>query len=127
MLYQIFQYIQTDSYPGGLRQFIGDLVSMSIFLMVLQMAFSLFSWLLLLTVINLSVKIAPNAKILKLITFIATLVIATATCLLIAGPHGQFMHDKNYVYLILCNCLCAGVAVWIFKLATINEYEFAGN
>jgi len=127
LLYQVFQYVQTDSYPGGLRQFIGDLVSMSIFLIVLQMVFSVFSWLLLLIVINLSAQVTSNVKALKWITFIAALVITTATCLLIAGPHGQFTHDENYPYLILCNCLCVGIAVWMFKLEALNEYGFAGN
>ncbi|HEY8929213.1 MAG TPA: hypothetical protein VIM55_08490 [Mucilaginibacter sp.] len=127
LLYQVFQYIQTDSYPGGLRQFIGDLLSMSIFLIMLQMAFSVFSWLLLLAVISLSAQIAPNVKTLKWITFMATLIIAAATCLLIAGPHGWFTHDENYPYLMLCNCLCAGISVWMFKLETINDYGFAGN
>ena len=94
---------------------LGDQFYIYIVYTIFELIFSFLTWLLFTLIVWILAELCSNSQRRILIIFFSGVLLTIATFRLTLCNYGFNVHD-DFFYLMLCNAICIGSFVWVYKL-----------
>lgn len=92
------------------------IISLYPIIILFELIFSFFTWLIFWAIIEISGMFLMNRLIRRWLIFIIAIILAASTFLVLCWPVARFSFNDIFFDVGLCNCVCIGAGCWFFRL-----------
>jgi len=96
---------------------VAESVSLCCLLMLVQLIASSLTWLLFMLIIKAIINLCDYERLWKPLIFITGILLTAGSFRAVFSD--IFYNVDEFLYLMLCNCVCIGAGTWIYKLKAI--------